>query len=102
MTREELLNEAKRIITQDRQSSYGTPENNFAKIASLWSIYLGIYIYDYDVANLMILLKVARSLDSPEKIDHWVDIAGYAACGCEVATLPDSGKKEEELKVIHE
>jgi len=34
----------------------------------------------------MNLLKLARIKTSPEHADHWIDIAGYAACGGEVAT----------------
>lgn len=36
-----------------------------------------------DVANMMVLLKVARNKASWHR-DNWVDIAGYAACGAEV------------------
>lgn len=86
MNREQLLDECKEIITKHRQSAYGTPEDNFGCIAMLWSAYLGIELKSYDVANLMILLKVARSKNSPHKVDSWLDMAGYAACGCEVAT----------------
>jgi hypothetical protein len=34
-----------------------------------------------DVANLMVLTKVARAKTSPHKLDHYIDIAGYAICG---------------------
>jgi hypothetical protein len=27
---------------------------------------------------------VARISTSPSKLDHWIDVAGYAACGGEV------------------
>lgn len=83
--REEILTEAAAIVTQDRATDYGTPENNFGKIAELWSAYLEIPVQAHDVASMMILLKLARVTSSPKKMDHWVDIAGYAACGGEVA-----------------
>jgi hypothetical protein len=38
-----------------------------------------------DVAHLMVLLKVARSINNPQHKDSWIDIAGYAACGAETA-----------------
>lgn len=34
-----------------------------------------------DVAIMMMQLKMSRLSWSPWKRDHWVDIAGYAACG---------------------
>ena len=36
-------------------------------------------------AVMMIQLKLARIKTSPEHADHWIDVAGYAACGGEVA-----------------
>ncbi len=45
-----------------------------------------IELQTYDVANLMVLLKVVRSKNKPSNTDSWLDMAGYAACGCEVAT----------------
>ena len=37
-----------------------------------------------DVANMMILLKIARGAIGKPKADNWIDIAGYAACGGEL------------------
>jgi hypothetical protein len=34
---------------------------------------------------MMIQLELARIKTSPEHADHWIDVAGYAACGGEVA-----------------
>ena len=33
---------------------------------------------------MMCLLKIARLATSPMKEDNWVDLAGYAANGCEL------------------
>ena len=63
------------------------PEDNFSLIADLWGVYLKSDIGAEDVAIMMILLKVARTASSSyEDEDSWVDIAGYAACGGEIAT----------------
>lgn len=86
MNREEMLKECIEIVTKHRQSTYGTPEDNFARIAAVWSIYLKQELKPHDVANMMIPLKVIRSQNKPEKEDNWLDMAGYAACGVEVAT----------------
>lgn len=82
--REDTLMEAKRVVSHDRNQQYGGPEENFGVIANMWSAFLGIKIQAHEVAVMEILIKVARARVSPEKWDHWVDIAGYAACGAEV------------------
>jgi hypothetical protein len=88
--REALLLEAARIITGDRNTSYDEPFVNFQIIARLWSEYLGANISVHDVAVLNILQKVSRIMASPDKRDHWVDIAGYAACGYEALSIAES------------
>ena len=39
----------------------------------------------------MILLKISRLAHSPGEMDHWVDIAGYAAIGAEIAGEEEIG-----------
>lgn len=94
MNKADLLKEALGIV-EKRGLSYGKPENNFARISQLWSIYFGMreattregmYLVDEtDVAILMVLMKVARLMERPDHLDSWLDIAGYAACGAEVS-----------------
>jgi len=87
MTREETLDTAKRIVTGKRDDEYGGPEDNFSRIAALWSAYLGTDVGAEDVAIMMILMKTSRLAASCyESTGSWVDIAGYAACGAEIAT----------------
>lgn len=91
MQRKELLEEAAKITNGERQDHYGTPENNFARIAALWNNYLGIQDAHFllgpsDVAAMMILLKVARLASDSKHLDSWVDIAGYASCGGEIVS----------------
>lgn len=87
MNRTECLNQALTCIMGQREDDYGTPEDNFAVIAKLWSAYLGVEIQPHDVSSMMILLKVGRIASSKDKKptdDCWVDIAGYAGCGAEL------------------
>lgn len=85
--RAKLLHEAIEITTSDRNTNYGEPEDNFRTIADYWMIYLrsrGFSSHNlepYDVAAMMDLVKTARLAVSPSKRDHWLDKAGYAACG---------------------
>lgn len=84
MNRAETLEAAKKCVCGDREQDYGNPEDNFALIAALWSAYLGIDISPLDVPNMLIHVKQARSKSGHAKDDNWIDIAGYAACGCEI------------------
>lgn len=86
MTRKETLDEALRCVCSDREA-YGTPEDNFSRIARLWEDYLRHPIYPHDVAAMMALLKIARIASGAPKMDNWVDLAGYAACGAELQGL---------------
>lgn len=93
MIRKEILDEAARIVTGERQAQYGDAEDSFGLIGGLWSDYLNHPVSSKDVALMMILLKVAREKGGKGKADNWVDIAGYAACGGEVATAETVDEK---------
>jgi hypothetical protein len=87
MTRAEILATATEYVTKDRATTHGDAEDNFRRIARLWNAYMGIDdITPIDVAVMMSLLKVARIRQNPTHADNWIDIAGYAACGGEIAT----------------
>ena len=74
-----ITDEAKTIVAGDRASDYGDANESFARIAKLWSAYVGVTINSWDVAQMMILLKVSRAKTS-RKRDTLVDIVGYAEC----------------------
>lgn len=83
--RSECLQTAERLVNHERNSQYDEPSADFARTAAMWSGYLGVEIELHDVAAMMIMLKMARARHSPGHGDHWVDAAGYAACGFDVA-----------------
>lgn len=73
-----ILEEAGSIVDNGtREHEYGSPQDSFSRIARLWSAYWQSPVSPREVADLMILLKVARGT---EKRDTLVDIAGYARC----------------------
>ena len=99
MKRKEILAAAEHCVCDDREQSYGGPEDCFKMIADLWQPYLtakcvsagaGVAINPEDVAVLMALLKIARIASGNAKEDNWVDLAGYAACGGELETEANS------------
>jgi len=92
--REEILREAIQCVTKDRNATHGNPEDNFKIIVGYWNQYLETrvkrndytnFLDEVDVAVMMLLMKVSRLAKSPGHMDHWVDIAGYAACGGGIA-----------------
>ena len=86
-TRKRVLSEAERCVCGKREQDYGTPEDSFQKIGTFWTAYLNynVKIDAEDVAAMMALLKIARISENPQHMDSWVDLAGYAACGGEIA-----------------
>lgn len=97
MSRDEILDKAKSIINGERQGTYGEAEDSFAIIAKLWSVYLHHAISPADVANMMILMKIARNSSGVYKDDNWIDICGYAALGGEIQSKIDNSNKPVDL-----
>lgn len=100
MNRIWFLNQAKDIITTDRNQRYGEPENNFHIIAALWKEATGREIEDWEVPIMMTLFKIGRimsgmkSTGKPQE-DSFVDAIGYLACAGELLTNQDT--KEDEI-----
>ena len=92
------LREAATIISGDRDTQYGGPEENFERIAKVWSVITKYEFTREDVAMMMVGLKLARyGSKSGFQPDTWVDIAGYAGCGYEVGQLESRNKQETAL-----
>lgn len=72
-----IADEAARAVNGDRAEAYGAgPENSLPRTAKMWSAYLGREVDGRDVANLMMLLKIAREAHAPKRDNH-VDVIGY-------------------------
>lgn len=91
LTRADILHAAEKCVCGQRETDYGTPEDNFKTIAELWEAYLNkactrgtnVCVEAKDVAAMMALMKIARIAAGGGKADSWIDLAGYAACGAE-------------------
>lgn len=94
MNRTDILDKAKEAVAL-RPTQYGTPENNFERIAKLWTVHLrnsavqctcdDFEFEPSDVALMLAMVKIARLEQDPTHPDSWIDLAGYAACGAEVS-----------------
>lgn len=87
--REECLRKACECVNGERNSEYGEPENNLGLIAEFWSAYLGIKLTALDVANMMVLLKVARTDSGKPHLDNYIDMAGYASIAYDISSQVD-------------
>lgn len=90
-----IFEEAQDIIYGDREQTYGHPEYNLESIAEFWRVYVkrkfGTEItFDYhDVAYMMVLLKLARLVNTPNHEDSQRDGIGYFG-------LPNRIQREQE------
>lgn len=75
-----ILDEAKRIVDNERQKEHGDVKANFERVAAFWSAYLGVDIGLHDVAHMMMLFKIARLQGKPGNFESLVDVVGYAYC----------------------
>jgi hypothetical protein len=73
------LQEAKNIIDNDREETYGDPGVNIRRIAELWSAYLGAPVTASDVCWMMVLHKASRAKHKPDHQDNETDAIGYIA-----------------------
>jgi len=85
MNREEILKEALRLTSTDRQKNYGEPLINHQRIADIWSVLLGVEITPSQVALCMVGVKLARLVETPDHLDSFVDLCAYGAIAGEIA-----------------
>lgn len=68
--------EAVSLIAGDRNNDYGPPEDGLLRVARLWSAYMGQAVTVSDVAKLLLLMKVARTMGGYKR-DNFVDGVAY-------------------------
>lgn len=85
--RGDVLREAAELIDGDRMVDYGPPEQNFQRIADIWTVLTdNRFVFEpHDVAKFMAAVKLARLVETPDHQDSWKDLAGYAGLGAEVS-----------------
>ena len=85
VTKGEILDQAKVLITGNREDDYGDAAENFGNIAKMWSVIFGIDVQPYQVAFAMDSVKTCRLIKTPDHVDSWVDMAGYVGLAGELA-----------------
>jgi hypothetical protein len=71
----ELAYEATGTIGE-RSGTHGSPSHTLALTAQMWSAYLGRNVRPTEVAQMMLLVKIARSRHGYNR-DHYLDQIGY-------------------------
>lgn len=86
------LNEAAQAV-QARQGAYGAPEDLFATIDVVYGALVEVTPDDVPEGVLSALflaaVKLVRAASNPAHMDNWVDLAGYASLGYELAANAD-------------
>lgn len=81
----QVLRRAESLVTGDRRQDYGEAARSFEALAIVWSTLCGVPLTPVQVALCLAALKLWRCSTSPGSMDSYVDLAGYAALGWEVA-----------------
>jgi len=84
----DVLEEAKDLIYGQRSDDYGDAQSNFQRMADLVNPIIKKAdgnLTATDMALVMIQVKIARLQETPDHEDSWIDIAGYAALGAQIA-----------------
>ena len=90
MNTTEILDKTNKLVSKDRAVKHGDKVINHENIARLWNGYLQnktkltINVLPEDVANLMALLKIARTQEGEHNLDDYIDACGYLAISGEI------------------
>ena len=91
MNTTDILEKTKKLVSGERGEKHGDIVSTHENIARLWSSYfqnkfkLNLIILPEDVANLMTLLKIARTQSGKFNLDDFIDACGYAAIAGQIA-----------------
>ena len=72
---------------RDRRESYGSPQDNYARLSAFLSPLLEMDVSALQGVLICIQMKISRLMNDPLHEDSWIDIAGYAAVGFEIMKL---------------
>jgi len=71
-----LPRDALHTMTGPRMDTHGDPHDTLARVAQMWTGYLGKDVHPTDVAQMMVMVKQARSRAAYDR-DHYLDAVAY-------------------------
>lgn len=85
--RDQVLEEAAKIISGDREDQYGSARDGFTRTGKIWAALLDLPepIEPELVAVMLTGLKLSRLAHDPGHLDSGVDGSGYLALGQDIA-----------------
>ena len=85
----EVFEEAAKLISGDRQSSYGDATETARRVGMAWAAILGLGepIPPYKAHSMMAMLKIVRGNQDPTWEDSWIDGAAYIGLAREAIDL---------------
>ena len=93
MQPDEILTTAAGIVSGDREKTHGVKETNFNNIATMWNAWLSIRrepsapLTPHDVAQMLSMMKKARTQSGSHNSDDFVDDAGYTGIAGALADI---------------
>ena len=85
IVKENILQQAKELVSNDREGTHGDARQNHEQISEFWNIFLDNKLKPMaaitcdDVAVMMALLKISRSTQGKFNVDDYIDAAAYMA-----------------------
>lgn len=92
--RREALAEVENCVCRDRNNTYGDAEDEFGRVATVWSTLFKTELKPEDVALALAALKIVRASSNRGHRDNWIDMAGYAVCGAGIMAAKVTTEKE--------
>ena len=83
-------------VTQERGAVYGHPADDFARVALIKGALSECPDARMRHVLEMIAVKMARLVHSPNHLDSWIDIAGYARTAVMIMDRDASPKTQED------
>lgn len=84
-----VLRTAESLVNGQRADDYGPPQENFGRVAAMWSAQFAAKLKEPltadEVAIALVHLKLSRLANTPDHADSFIDAAGYIALAAEIA-----------------
>ena len=88
-SRSDILLEAERLLSEEREAQYGDPHAFWAMVAAIWSARLGVGIHSATACSMMANVKQVRAQLGAPNPDNATDACGYEALAGEIALRGD-------------